>query len=227
MAALRFDLRARSRESLRRGLLLSGILHVTLLFAFLTLRGSGDPVIRLNRTPVDLFRLPAPKLLPPPPAEPRALPPIVDGPGIFDPAPIDPREMAPRVDARTLFDEGPAGDPGPGRDAGEQGPPEGPSNPPPGDRVYFSGDVEAPPVAIEAPKPPYPPIAREYGITGRVDAQVLVKPDGTVAKVQIRSGNRILSESVEQTLYRWRFQPGRMGGRPVSVWVEIPVVFTL
>jgi protein TonB len=82
-------------------------------------------------------------------------------------------------------------------------------------------------VPLEAPKPAYPEYAREAGITGRVVTQVLVRVDGSVARVVVKSGIKILGDSAQETLYRWRFRPARVGGRPVPVWVEIPVLFRL
>lgn len=110
----------------------------------------------------------------------------------------------------------------------------GPDNAPAGtvvesdpNRIYQINEVQIPPVPIEAPKPVYPPIAREAEITGRVVTQLLVTAQGAVAKVRVVSGNKILADSAQEMLYRWRFRPAQVNGRPVAVWVEIPVNFTL
>ena len=223
---IRQDLRARSRVFLRRGLLLSGAIHLALVVAFLNLQGGAEVVLRTNSRAIDVFRQPSAEVVPLPPATARTVPPAQQEVGIIKPVPTPPLELPTLT--KILGFPPIAGEPrsrGEGVSQGEPG--DGPVNPPPVDRVYFSGNVEVPPVAVEAPKPPYPPIARELEITGRVVAQVLVRPDGTVQRVEILSGNSILAKSVQETLYRWQFRPGRMGNRAVSVWVEIPVVFTL
>ena len=81
-------------------------------------------------------------------------------------------------------------------------------------------------MAIEAPKPAYPSYPREVGITGVVFAKVFVRADGSVSRVEVR-GSRLFLDTTQETLYRWRFKPARMNGRPVAVWVEIPVRFEL
>ena len=223
---IRQDLRARSRVFLRRGLLLSGAIHLALVVAFLNLQGDAEVVIRTNSRPMDVFRQPSAEVVPLPPTTAGTVPPAQEEVGIIKPVPTPPLELPTLT--KILGFPPIAGDPRPGRKGalpGDVG--NGPVNPPLVDRVYFPGTVEVPPVAVEAPKPPYPPMARELEITGRVVAQVLVRPDGTVQRVEILSGNSILAKSVQETLYRWRFRPGRMGSQAVSVWVEIPVVFTL
>jgi len=223
----RFDLKARSREYLRRGLVLSGALHLALLLVFLHLPGSDDEVLlRSYSRATEIFHPTVPPIvmpLPPASGSPR----VHHGPGQFTPV----REVEhPPVDLPAIDFPGPAVPPsGPGERSNENGSPDGPpsvSEPDP-NRVYQWTDVEEQPVASFAPKPAYPEIARDMWITGEVIAQVLVQPDGAVARVRIVSGNRILADSVQETLIRWRFHPGKVHGRPVPVWVQIPVNFKL
>lgn len=222
----RFDLQARSRDFLRRGLVLSGAIHLALLFAFLNLRGGGDDVlIRSYDRATDIFRQPPPGVIELPPQVTGRVPSTAVDEGIFKPVPQPPKTEIP-VDFKGFglpldgpFKKGPSGPP-PGSGGGG-------ANPPAVERVYFVGEVEVAPVEIEAPKPPYPEYAREVGLTDRVMAEVLVGADGTVKLVKIRSGIKMFGDSVQETLYRWRFRPAKVGGRPVPVWVEVPVNFTL
>jgi protein TonB len=57
--------------------------------------------------------------------------------------------------------------------------------------------------------------------------RVLIGSEGTVRNVVVLSGPRLLSENAQEGLYRWRFRPARVMGKPVSVWVEVPVVYVL
>jgi len=226
-SSIRFDARARSREFLRRGLLLSGAIHAVLLFAFLHLHGGGDDVLlRSYDRAVDVFREPPAVAIPLPPAPPGAPSTTASQTGAG--VPVDDQGLRMPIDFRGIGAFGLPGGPnptgGPSQGAGDAGPP--PTAPDP-NQVFLVRDVDVPPVAIEAPKPLYPEIAREYGMTGRVLTEVLVKADGTVGRVRVKSGNKILADAAQEGLYRWRFRPAMAHGRPVAVWVEIPVNFTL
>jgi protein TonB len=94
------------------------------------------------------------------------------------------------------------------------------------ERIYTEQTVDEKPVAIDSPKPIYPSFARDNGITGSVIARILVQPDGTVARVEVR-GARLFLQTTQEMLYRWRFRPARVQGKPVSVWIEVPVNFVM
>ncbi len=220
------DLRARSRRFLRRGLLLSGALHLTLLAAVLWMASRGDEgIVRLNETPVSLVP-PIPGLLPPPPAAPTKQTPAPrdDENGLV--VPVD--RMKPEIPKDLKWNEGPGTTPGtdvhgPGKTstAGD------PGGEPRANVIYDARSVEVPPVPIDAPRPRYPDFEREAGITGRVVMRLLVDADGSVQDVRYISGNKGLGVAARETLIRWRFTPARMNGKVVPVWVEIPVNFVL
>ena len=217
---------ARSRDDLRRGLFVSGAMHLALLYVVLHLpHGSEDVLIRSYANPVDVFRENVVERPVPPPIAPAEGAARASKTGVITPTIQRPKLTLP--DDFTGFGAGPA--PSGVKGGGETGP--GPGNPtaPPDDpgRVFRINEVEVVPVPTYAPKPPYPEIARDNTVTGRVVLQVLVRVDGSVGQVRVVSGTRLLADSAQETLYRWRFQPARANGRPVAVWVEIPVVFTL
>lgn len=79
-------------------------------------------------------------------------------------------------------------------------------------------------------KPDYPPSERRAGNEGTVYVQVLVLPNGRVgdARVQKSSGFPRLDEAVVAEAKRsWRFTPGSEDGKPVQMWVTVPIVFKL
>lgn len=78
-------------------------------------------------------------------------------------------------------------------------------------------------------KPPYPEVARQMGIEGRVRLQVLVGPTGRVEKVKILEthGHPSFATSAEKTALLWRFAPPHQMGIPVRVWFEQEVEFKL
>ena len=54
----------------------------------------------------------------------------------------------------------------------------------------------------------YPPLARQTRIGGTVIAQVSVADDGTVTGVKTTGGHDIIRPSVEETIKKWKFEPG-------------------
>ena len=217
---------ARSRDDLRRGLFVSGAIHVALLCVVLHLpHGAEEVLIRSYANPVGIFRENLADPLPPPP--------VIRPEGAARPSKtgmITPTIQPPKIAFPDDFKGFGAGPTPSGPKDGDMGPgPGGPApapEPDPG-RVFQINEVEAPPVPTYAPKPAYPEIPREAGVTGTVVLHVRVRADGSVARVEVKSGTRLLSDSAQETLYHWRFQPARWNGRAVPVWVEIPVVFTL
>lgn len=89
--------------------------------------------------------------------------------------------------------------------------------------------TEVLPNYLRNPAPVYPTLARERGYEGTVILDVEVVSSGTCGQARIlrSSGYEILDEAARQAISRWRFEPARRAGVPVTVWVEIPVTFRL
>ena len=80
------------------------------------------------------------------------------------------------------------------------------------------------------PKPPYPLLSRRLGEEGTVRLNILVNPDGSVARLELAksSGHPRLDQSAMNTVQSsWKFEPARQGGKPVAAWVIVPIQFTL
>jgi TonB family C-terminal domain len=80
------------------------------------------------------------------------------------------------------------------------------------------------------PKPPYPSLSRRLGEEGMVRLNILVNPDGSVARLEVAksSGYPRLDQSAMHTVQSsWKFEPARQDGRPVAAWVIVPIQFTL
>ena len=224
-ASIRIYVRkSRSRQFLREALLLSGAIHLSLLFVFLSLTNRGNEGLVLTyRMPTEIFRQPPSILTPPPVRVASRLPAVSQRSGTYEPVlrlpqtnlPIDlPGKEAPVGEAKGPAVETPA-TAGPSSTSGLVE-----------ERIYTEQTVDEKPVAIDSPKPFYPSFARDNGITGSVIARILVQPDGTVARVEVR-GARLFLQTTQETLYRWRFRPARVQGKPVSVWIEVPVNFVM
>jgi TonB family protein len=86
---------------------------------------------------------------------------------------------------------------------------------------------EQPPDLLRMQAPVYPPLAREANIEGTVLLRVLVSKEGKVLNTIVLSGNPILAEAARTAAFTALFKPALQQHKPVSVWVQLPVVFSL
>jgi protein TonB len=87
--------------------------------------------------------------------------------------------------------------------------------------------VEELPEAIQRVAPVYPEQARLDGAQGTVLVQALVGRDGLVRDARIQKSIPGLDDAALEAVRKWRFKPAMALGRPVAVWVAIPVRFSL
>lgn len=82
---------------------------------------------------------------------------------------------------------------------------------------------------LHNPRPPYPRLARQQRMQGRVLLEVRVSAEGLPLGVILRSssGFDLLDQAASEAVRRWRFVPARRGGRAVEALVEIPIRFVL
>lgn len=75
----------------------------------------------------------------------------------------------------------------------------------------------------------YPDWARKIGLEGRAFILALVNMDGRVVDVKIlkSSDYDILDQAAIQAVTKSHWQPAKQRGKPVSVWVTVPVKFAL
>jgi protein TonB len=76
-------------------------------------------------------------------------------------------------------------------------------------------------------QPDYPSVARQLKVQGTVELSVLVAENGSVAKVEIVSGNPMLTVSAVDALKRWKFRPFIEDGKPIQVLAPVTVDFRL
>lgn len=98
-------------------------------------------------------------------------------------------------------------------------------------RLFDFVPYEDPPEPINPVSPVYPDMAKRMGIEGIVVLEVDVYKDGTTGNIQVlkslMSGIGGLDETAKEAVRRWKFQPGRSGGKAVDTTVIIPIEFTL
>jgi len=92
-----------------------------------------------------------------------------------------------------------------------------------GEFVY----VEEMPEAIRKVRPVYPEPARKADVEGVVKVRALLGQDGRVKDTRISKSIPPLDRAAATAVRQWTFKPARAHGKPVAVWVEVPVSFTL
>jgi protein TonB len=97
------------------------------------------------------------------------------------------------------------------------------------------GSKEQPAIQVSEPRydinpaPHYPFVARRRNYQGVVLLDVQVTADGRVSQVRIAqsSGYAILDKSAVTSVKEWLFTPARKRGRPVQMWVQVPIRYQL
>jgi protein TonB len=75
--------------------------------------------------------------------------------------------------------------------------------------------------------PDYPAIAKQLKIEGAVELEVLVAESGTVEKVNIVSGNPVLTRPASDALKKWKFAPFTSDGKAVKALVPVSLSFKM
>jgi protein TonB len=89
--------------------------------------------------------------------------------------------------------------------------------------------VDVLPQEVREVKPPYPDLAREAGVEGRVLVHVLVGIDGHVLRAEADPHATVpmLEAAAVEAAREWVFTPALANGHPVKAWATIPFNFTL
>ena len=77
------------------------------------------------------------------------------------------------------------------------------------------------------PSPSYPKAAHDAGIQGTVLVMTEIMPDGSVGGTKVAESIPALDDAAVLAVKRMRFKPASDQGKRVSVWLGIPVKFTL
>lgn len=80
---------------------------------------------------------------------------------------------------------------------------------------------------IQRVEPQYPPHALAQRVQGAVLLDVQVGRDGRVKKVEVLSGDPLLSDAAVAAVRQWRFKPHTLNGRAVETESKITLKFTL
>lgn len=75
--------------------------------------------------------------------------------------------------------------------------------------------------------PDYPAVARQLKIQGIVELEAIVTETGAVEKVNIVSGNPVLTKPAVEALKKWKFNPFQTDGKPVRAVAQVGMSFKL
>lgn len=101
------------------------------------------------------------------------------------------------------------------------------SNGPGHDPTTVDGDVRAP-VKVHTPPPQYTEAARKARVQGVVILQAIVDREGNVRNVEaLRGLPEGLDDQAIEAVCRWKFRPATLDGKPVDVYYNLTVNFTL
>lgn len=97
-----------------------------------------------------------------------------------------------------------------------------------GMKVFDISMLDQTPVPRFQARPQYPFEMRRAGIAGEVVVDFIVDTNGDVQNAYaIRSSQREFESAAVQAVQKWKFKPGRKGGRDVPTHMQVPIVFTL
>lgn len=220
------EARAQSEQAFERGVAVSCALMGALFALSFALRGlvpSGFTAPPVAPRTYDLGDFRPPAWTPERPAAPVARPHTAG----TVPLPVPEAAAAPEATVSTASgaaSEG-ASDPHAGAvGGGEAGfPAGGGATPEPGVWQYVE---QQPEVAVRI-APEYPDLAHEAQVEGTVVLWALVDLDGRVREVRVQRSVPLLDGAARAAVERWRFTPALANGRPVRVWVAVPVHFSL
>lgn len=180
---------------------------------------------------------PVPQGPPAPPAggerrQPRREP-VAQPAAVPDAVPAPPERAEPAAGTGVPYGLEPEGGTAPG-DGGGDGdgavsPSPEPAGPPKAPAAYEIRGEVAPPVAVARVRPVYPPAARIAGRQGAVRVRVVIGVDGAVGAVEVVEDGVGFgcADAALAAIRQWRFRPATLRGRPVAVYMEVTVMFTL
>lgn len=92
------------------------------------------------------------------------------------------------------------------------------------------GNDVTPPRIVEQVKPVYPQEAKDARVQGIVILEAVIDARGVVQEVQVlrsHPSHPMLEQAAIDAVRQWRFEPGRLHGKPVAVYFTLTVNFTL
>jgi TonB family protein len=97
-----------------------------------------------------------------------------------------------------------------------------------GQEPMWVGEGVTPPQKVYSPQPRYTEEARQARIQGVVILQAVIDAEGNVSNVKVIKGlPEGLDASAVETVKQWKFKPAQHAGKPVPVFFNLTVSFSL
>jgi len=97
-----------------------------------------------------------------------------------------------------------------------------------GMKVFAISELDQAPVARFQARPQYPFEMRRQKIGGEAVVDFIIDTNGEVVNAYAIRSSRVEFEApAVQAVSKWKFKPGRKGGRDVPTHMQVPIVFTL
>lgn len=94
--------------------------------------------------------------------------------------------------------------------------------------LFDLANLDQQPVPTFRARPVYPFEMRRAGVTGEVVVGFIVDSSGNVVQAYVvRSSHREFEQPAVQAVSRWKFRPGRKGGRAVNTRMQVPIIFSI
>lgn len=94
-------------------------------------------------------------------------------------------------------------------------------------QIFDISQLDQIPMARLQPQPVYPYEMRRAGITGEVNVGFIVDANGDVRDAYVmNSTHREFEVPAVQAVSKWKFRPGRRGGKAVNTRMSVPIVFS-
>ncbi|HEY0703633.1 MAG TPA: TonB family protein [Candidatus Acidoferrales bacterium] len=88
------------------------------------------------------------------------------------------------------------------------------------------GGIVAEPKLIYRALPVYPLNAKQAGIQGEVVIKATIDQKGSVADMHVVSGPLMLRQAALEALRRWKYEPSKLDGQPISVQMLVTIKFS-
>lgn len=192
-------------------------LHAAVLAAVVMASSESKPV-EIIRPTIQGVLIAQPQVTPPPPEPPPPLPPPPEKKPEPKPTPKPPPKAPPSERAV----KAPEPEPAPVVQEPVESKPAEPAPQP-----VIPPRAEA--GQLSNPAPVYPNLSRRLREEGVVVLEILIKADGTVGEIKIKSssGYKRLDDTALKAVQQWRYQPATQGGNKIDFWYEQPVEFDL
>jgi TonB family protein len=94
------------------------------------------------------------------------------------------------------------------------------------DGVYYTGPEVTAPRMVSTVSVPYPGVESAKDLQGMTVLAMVIDPSGIPGHIQVlRSHGDAFDQAAIAAVQHSRFEPGKLGEKPVPVWIDVRVVF--